>query len=483
MEVDDKTIRILKELLAAQPQHSEARAHLAELYLQAEQPLRALQVLEGGGSVPDDEETSLLYARILAATDSNRAVELYLAIVQRNKACAAAHSGLAQIYKQRGLLEDAKRHYGIATVIDASYEDPAFEAWLVGKETPGEKAPTSPSTSETGRSPAEPDEDNDETNIPTVFRSDEEDLGERDQGDAILRELDLAWADTRLPKITFRDVGGMEEVKERIHMNIIYPFKNPQVFERYKRTPGGGILLYGPPGCGKTYTARATAGECEAHFIAVGITDVLSKWIGESEQRLHQLFAQARRMAPTVLFIDEVDALGLDRVDATRTSLATVTNQLLEELDGVRDSNEGVLVLAATNAPWNVDVALRRPGRFDRVIFIPPPDEKARAAIFEVHLRDLPTESMDFGRLARATRNFSGADIRAAIRNASDDAIYQELKSGKAGQIREGALLKTVKSMRPTTLEWLETARSYASYANIGGQYDDLVEYFRGRPK
>jgi AAA+ superfamily predicted ATPase len=471
-EADDKTIRILEDLLAAQPEHWEARAHLAELHLQAGDPAQALQVIEAGGPVSDDEETSLFYARILAANDSNRAVQLYQAVIKKNKSCAAAHMGLARVFRQRGLREDAKRHYGIATVIDATLEEPGFEAWLEERKWTG-GAGAAPEQADTG------------DDGPSTTGAVDDDLAPRmhTPADEVLQELGLTTADTRLPKITFQDVGGMEEVKERIRMNIIYPFKNPQVFERYKRGPGGGILLYGPPGCGKTYTARATAGECEAHFIAIGITDVLSRWLGESERRLHDLFVQARRLKPTVLFIDEVDALGLERTDAQRSSLATITNQLLEELDGVRHSNESVMVLAATNAPWNVDVALRRPGRFDRVIFIPPPDETARAAIFEVHLRELPAEPMDFGRLARAARSFSGADIRAAIRNASDAAIHEEMRSGKLGRITEAALLKTVRSMRPTTLEWLETARSYASYANVAGQYDDLVQYFGRRSK
>jgi SpoVK/Ycf46/Vps4 family AAA+-type ATPase len=270
----------------------------------------------------------------------------------------------------------------------------------------------------------------------------------------------------------------MEKVKERIRMNIIYPFKNPAVFQKYKRRPGGGILLYGPPGCGKTYIARATAGECDARFIVLGITDVLSKWFGESEQRLHELFELARRMAPSVVFVDELDALGMSRHEARGSGLSTVINQLLTELDGIGGHNENVMVLAATNAPWNVDNAFRRPGRFDRVVFVPPPDEGAREAIFKIYLREVPHEEPDYRKLVKATRQFSGADVRAAVERAGEMAILQEMKSGKPGGITDRMLMAAIKEMKPSTLEWLDSAKNYASYANRSGQYDDLVEFF-----
>src|SRR5690606_2704948 len=144
---------------------------------------------------------------------------------------------------------------------------------------------------------------------------------------------------------------------------------------------GGGILMYGPPGCGKTHLARATAGQVKASFISVGIHDVLEMWIGSSEQRLHTMFEQARRQTPCVRFFDEVDALGASRSDMRQSAGRQLINQFLSELDGVKASNEGVLILAATNAPWHLDPAFRRPGRFDRIIFAPPPDAIARSSI------------------------------------------------------------------------------------------------------
>lgn len=279
------------------------------------------------------------------------------------------------------------------------------------------------------------------------------------------------------PKITFDDIGGMHEVIERIRMNIIYPFKNPEIFRKFNKKPGGGILMYGPPGCGKTHIARATAGECGATFIPIAVTDILSRWLGESEQHLHQLFEQARRRSPAVIFIDEMDAIGGSRGDAS-ASMAPLVNVLLTEMDGVAANNDNLMVLAATNTPWRVDNALRRPGRFDRVLFVPPPDAPARETILKIHLRNLPAEPMDIGKLARLTDRFSGADLRSVVERASEKAIYEEMRTGHAGKLTQRLMTDAIKEMRPSTNEWLETARSYASYANRSGLYDDLVAFF-----
>ena len=197
--------------------------------------------------------------------------------------------------------------------------------------------------------------------------------------------------DIERPKTTFGDVGGMDSVKEEIRMKIILPLEHPEMFEAYGKKVGGGILMYGPPGCGKTYLARATAGEVKAAFLSIGISDVLDMWIGSSEKNLHELFEQARRNRPCVLFFDEVDALGASRADMRHSGGRHLINQFLAELDGVDAANEGVLILAATNAPWHLDNAFRRPGRFDRIVFVPPPDQPARAAILRLMLTGKPS--------------------------------------------------------------------------------------------
>ncbi|MGC9396016.1 MAG: AAA family ATPase [Anaerolineae bacterium] len=286
-------------------------------------------------------------------------------------------------------------------------------------------------------------------------------------------------SDVERPQLTFKDVGGMDKLKDEIRMKIIHPLTHPEIYRAYGKTLGGGILMYGPPGCGKTYLARATAGEVNAHFLAIGLHDVLDMYLGQSEHNLHAIFELARSNTPCVLFFDEVDALGASRSDMRYSAGRQVINQFLSELDGVNTSNEGVLVLAATNAPWHLDAALRRPGRFDRVIFVPPPDVAARAAILQILLAGKPTEKMDYGRLARQTEDFSGADLRGAIDVAIENKLREAMRTGAVAPVRTNDLLDVVKTIHPTTKEWFATARNYAIYSNQSGLYDDILAYLK----
>lgn len=237
--------------------------------------------------------------------------------------------------------------------------------------------------------------------------------------------------------------------------------------------------MYGPPGCGKTHLARATAGEVKASFLAVGINDVLDMWIGTSERNLHALFEQARRSAPCVLFFDEVDALGASRTDMRSSAGRHLINQFLSEMDGVHASNEGVLILAATNAPWHLDPAFRRPGRFDRILFVPPPDGAARSAILEILARGKPAEDIDFDHVAKKAADFSGADLKAVIDRAVEGKLAEAMRTGVPGPLTTKDLVAAAKSCKPTTRDWFATARNYALYSNEGGQYDDVLEYLR----
>lgn len=284
------------------------------------------------------------------------------------------------------------------------------------------------------------------------------------------------------PGITFADVGGMDEVKERIRMAIIYPLQRPELFAAYGKRAGGGVLLYGPPGCGKTYLARATAGEVGASFLSIGISDVLDMWHGQSEQKLHALFEQARRMRPAVLFFDEIEAIGGNRLDMRQHFQRTLVNQFLAELDGVEGDNDGLLVIGATNALWHVDGALRRPGRFDYIVFVAPPDEAARREILRLHLGGKPAaEDVETARLAHETEGWSGADLRALVDAAAEAALQQALRTGKIAPLTTAQLQRALRERRPSTSEWLMTAKNYVTYSNEGGLYDDVAAYLRKR--
>ena len=286
-------------------------------------------------------------------------------------------------------------------------------------------------------------------------------------------------AEIERPKVGFRDVGGMESLKEEISLKIIYPLQHADLYKAYGKAIGGGILMYGPPGCGKTHLARATAGEIKANFLTIGISDVLDMWIGRSERNLHELFEQARLNKPCVLFFDEVDALGGRRADMHSGSARQLINQFLAEMDGIERSNDGLLILAATNAPWHVDPAFRRPGRFDRVLFVPPPDQLARREILQIHCKGKPIDNIDFDQLAAKTDGFSGADLKAVVDQAVESKLREAMKSGGLKPLATKDLLAAAKSLKPTTREWFSTARNYALYSNQGGVYDDVLKYLK----
>lgn len=297
--------------------------------------------------------------------------------------------------------------------------------------------------------------------------------------DAFLEQVLVESVDGERPKVTLDDVGGLVEVKRRLRTSFLGPIGNPELREMYGKTLRGGLLMYGPPGCGKTFLAKAVAGELGARFYGVGIHDVLDMWMGNSERNLHALFDNARRNAPSVLFFDELDALGRKRSQLTHSAGRNVVVQLLAELDGIGDENAGVFILAATNQPWDVDSALRRPGRLDRTLLVLPPDKEARSAILEFHLRGRPVERVDVDRLAGATEQFSGADLRLLCEAASEYALGDSIETGVARPITQADLERARRETRPTTREWFGTARNYAMFANDDGSYDDLLAYIR----
>jgi AAA+ superfamily predicted ATPase len=294
-------------------------------------------------------------------------------------------------------------------------------------------------------------------------------------------EQDPLIPDTPKETTTFDQVGGMEEIKRVIHRMVILPLSRPELYEKYGRKSGGGVMLYGPPGCGKTLLARATAGECGLPFINVRIEDVMDPYLGVSERNLHAAFERARANAPCVLFLDELDALAFARHKHGGSEARRLVDVLLQELDAIGSENDGLLVLAATNAPWDVDEAMLRPGRFDRVVFVPPPDEPARADILSVLTKEVPAEGLDLKGLAGQTAMFSGADLRALIERGVDKVIDEALSSGGEPPLAMRHLADALTAVKPSTLDWLHRVRSYIEFANQSERYDDVAAYLKSR--
>ncbi|HWG03005.1 MAG TPA: tetratricopeptide repeat protein [Trebonia sp.] len=281
--------------------------------------------------------------------------------------------------------------------------------------------------------------------------------------------------------LTLADVAGMTEVKQRLEAAFLAPMRNPELRKLYGKSLRGGLLLYGPPGCGKTFVARAVAGELGARFISVSFADLIDMFVGRSERNIHELFEVARRNAPCVVFLDEVDAIGQKRSQLRNTPMRSAVNQLLLELDDVANDNTGVFLLAATNHPWDVDSALRRPGRFDRTLLVLPPDGPAREGVFRYHLRERPVAGIDLPKLSRLTDGYSGADIAHICETAAERALLDSVRRGEPRLIGQADLEAAASEVKPSLGTWFDTARNVALFANEGGAYDDLVAYLRKR--
>jgi AAA+ superfamily predicted ATPase len=443
----DDAVQALREALRASPNNTALRLLLADTLLnhgrgdEAEKEFR-----DGLAGSPNSLPMKLGLARAFFQQGKNsHALVLLEDLVKAAQAPPRAFLLHAKILAGIGEIEQAVAQYKRAVELDHSLADAEFATRLgIGaKETESEVV---------------------EGKVRAAWGEDEE--------PAPKREIDR-------PKITFADVGGMEKVKEEIRLKIIYPLTHADMYQAYGKAIGGGILLYGPPGCGKTYLARATAGEIKAAFISVGINDVLDMWIGNSERNLHSLFEQARQNKPCVLFFDEVDALGASRSDMRHHAGRQLINQFLAEMDGVKSSNDGVLILAATNAPWHLDSAFRRPGRFDRVLFVPPPDAAARASVLRLQCKGKPMAEIDFDQLGKKTDSFSGADLKAVVDVAIEGKLQEALKTGVPKPLTTRDLAAAAGSLKPTTKEWFATARNYALYSNQGGIYDDILKHLK----
>jgi AAA+ superfamily predicted ATPase len=442
--VDDPVLAALRRAVAAAPDDSVLRLHLAEQLTGAGRGAEAVtEVAVVLQREPDNGEARALMARALGAG---------------SPAAPAPPTSPTP---------------ATTPTPPGAPEAPPPEAVGDVHDEPPADAPASPSTT----SPA--------TGPEFDWASAEQDIGEIAAPMFVSADdappADGSQFDVERSTVTLRDVGGMQQVKDRLEAAFLAPSRNPELRKLYGKSLRGGLLLYGPPGCGKTFIARAVAGELGAGFVSIGISDVLDMYVGNSERNLSAAFRLARQKAPCVLFFDEIDALGQRRTSSNNAVMRNTVNQFLTELDGVDGLNEGVFVLAATNQPWDVDPALRRPGRLDRTLLVLPPDVPARVEIFRYHLSTRPVEGIDLTKLAKASDGFSGADIAYVCEVASERALMDSARSGQVRLIGmadlEAALAQTTPSLGP----WLETARNVVMFANQDGGYDELRDYLKRR--
>ncbi|GAA1416046.1 ATPase AAA [Glutamicibacter uratoxydans] len=283
--------------------------------------------------------------------------------------------------------------------------------------------------------------------------------------------------------ITLADVGGLQNVKDRLTESFLAPMRNAAIAKAFGKSLRGGLLLYGPPGCGKTFVARAVAGELQANFMAVTMTDILDSYIGNTEKNLKAVFDKARENAPTVLFFDEVDAVGLRRgsLSGSASWLRQMVNQLLMEMDSLTSNNDGLYILAATNHPWDLDEALLRPGRLDRSVLVTPPDAEARESILRHHLERRPIAGIDLGWIIERTEGFSGADLEHLSTTAAEKAMMQSIAANEVIPVGMEHVQQALKDVKPSTLPWLESARNVVRFSNENGRYDDLAQYLSSR--
>ncbi len=267
-----------------------------------------------------------------------------------------------------------------------------------------------------------------------------------------------------VPSVDWEDVGGLTDVKEELKEAVEWPLKHPEYFTKFGIRPPRGLLLFGPPGTGKTLLAKAVANQSEANFISVKGPELLSKWVGESEKAIRQVFSKARTSAPSIIFFDEIDSLAPKRGRDQSGVTERVVNQLLTELDGLESLND-VVIIGATNRPDMVDPALLRPGRFDRILFTPAPDEKSRLEIFKIHTKDMPlAKDVDLKKLAEKSQGYVGADIEAVCREA---AMYTLRKSPDAKEVSMSAFEEVMKKVKPSVTEEVSKA------------YQKMEDYFR----
>ena len=278
------------------------------------------------------------------------------------------------------------------------------------------------------------------------------------------------WQQAEIPNIHFSDVAGLEDVKKAIKIRMINPILYPDKYKLYNKKTGGGVLLYGPPGTGKTMIAKAIACEVGAKFYAVKGSDIVSKWVGESEKNINSLFEEANKQDRAIIFIDEMDSLlgkrGQDIHNDKRV------NEFLQQIDGFSGRNPNLLLLGATNRPWDIDTAATRSGRFSQKIYIPLPDEKARKFMIEKNMKNVPvSKDFDVDKIVKQTKNYSGADIEELCDRAKDEPLLKAIELDSVVEVTNKDFNNILKIFPPSVTE--SELEKFAEYNN---EIDSLIK-------
>ena len=288
--------------------------------------------------------------------------------------------------------------------------------------------------------------------IPSITKSKGED-------ETVIEEGQLKKIRFHKSSITFKDVVGMDRQKKIIHDNIILAIRKPELLKAYGKKLGLGVIFYGPPGNGKTYLVNAIGGETGSNVIIAAINQIVDMYAGNTEKNMHAIFDQARKATPCIIFFDELDALGVKRGGdggggEGQSFMRMAVNQFLQEMDGVEKNPEGIFVIGATNAPWDIDPALKRSKRFGESVYMPPPDYKTRKGAFKYHTRNMPLARINYSRLARCTMGFSSADIEEICDKASLIPAVEEDRTGKRRKVLMSDFLNMIKTHGNTLDEW-----------------------------
>ena len=379
---------------------------------------------------------------------------------------APAHLFLSRIHLAENNRSKALEEYQKAIAVDSAIGDPGLEKELGRGGRPPRRTPA-PVASEPRTPGGNPFPDEDALDDDNEF---DEDGEWRTEHWYQPTPIEPGGAD-------FNSVGGMDRVKEKIRNLLLEPLRDPTLFRAYGQQSAGGILLYGPPGCGKTLISRAIAGESRAKVFPIGIHDLFDSYIGNTEKNIRYLFETARQQAPSVLVFDEADSFAPDRKRLRDPQMRNVVNQLLSELDAIHRPGSEVLVVASTNTPWAMDPQFLRPGRFDHALFVPPPDRRARRMILHQLLADRPTEKLDYNALAKASRGFSGADLRGWVDRACHLAIGDAVQSGKLIPLTDELMMQARVGIKSTCRGWFHEAREQVRNPRTREMMSDFMQW------